>query len=288
MNLKILHLYCTFESVLKYNKLQLSTMKIITKQNKSILREMVSTDFKVRYQGSALGYLWSLLRPLLLFAILYVVFVYVFKLNKGVSHYGVYLLLGIVLWTFFMETTVIGMSSVVNKGDLIRKISIPRYLVVVSGSISALINLGFNLIVVLLFILINGVEPSITWLLIIPVLIELYVFSLAVAFILAAFYVKFRDVVFVWEVAIQAGFYATPILYSLSLVPEKFRVYVFINPLAQIIQDARYSLITNKAIISWNTLRFRYAIIPVIIVLAVSVFSLLYFKKQSKNFAENI
>ena len=149
MNLKILHLYCTFESVLKYNKLQLSTMKIITKQNKSILREMVSTDFKVRYQGSALGYLWSLLRPLLLFAILYVVFVYVFKLNKGVSHYGVYLLLGIVLWTFFMETTVIGMSSVVNKGDLIRKISIPRYLVVVSGSISALINLGFNLIVVL-------------------------------------------------------------------------------------------------------------------------------------------
>ena len=263
-------------------------MRYLSNKNKSILREMVSTDFKVRYQGSALGYLWSLLRPLLLFAILYVVFVYVLKLNKGVSHYGVYLLLGIVLWTFFMETTVIGMSSVVNKGDLIRKISIPRYLVVVSGSISALINLGFNLIVVLFFILINGVEPSISWLLIIPVLIELYVFSLAIAFILAAFYVKFRDVVFVWEVAIQAGFYATPILYSLSLVPEKFRVYVFINPLAQIIQDARYSLITNKAIISWNTLRFRYAIIPVIIVLAVSVFSLLYFKKQSKNFAENI
>jgi ABC-2 type transport system permease protein len=249
---------------------------------------MVTTDFKVRYQGSALGYLWSLLRPLLLFAILYVVFVYIFKLNKGVPHYGAYLLLGIVLWTFFMETTVIGMSSVVSKGDLIRKISIPRYLVVVSGSISALINLGFNLLVVLFFAIVNGVEPSISWILIIPIIMELFIFSLAVSFILSAFYVKFRDVVFIWEVAIQAGFYATPILYSISLVPVQYRAWVFLNPLAQIIQDARYSLITNQTIVSWNTTKFRYAVIPIIIVFIVSVFSLIYFRKQSKNFAENI
>src|SRR3989344_4969105 len=101
-------------------------MRYLNKRNRAILREMVVTDFKVRYQGSVLGYLWSLLRPLFMFATLYVVFVYIFKLNKGIEHYPAYLLLGIVLWNFFVETTTIGMTAVVQRGDLIRKISIPR------------------------------------------------------------------------------------------------------------------------------------------------------------------
>jgi len=249
---------------------------------------MVTTDFKVRYQGSALGYLWSLLRPLLLFAVLYVVFVYIFKLNRGVPHYGVYLLLGIVMWTFFMETTMIGMGSVVNKGDLIRKISIPRYLVVVSSSVSALINLCFNLFVVLIFVFINGVHPSLNWFLLIPILVELYAFSLSIAFFLSAFYVKFRDVIFIWEVVIQGGFYATPILYSLSLVPSKYRGWILLNPLAQIIQDARHAAVTNTTITTWGVLRLRYAIIPIILVVIMITLASIYFKKQSKSFAENI
>ena len=263
-------------------------MRYLSKRNRIILREMVTTDFKVRYQGSALGYLWSLLRPLLLFAVLYVVFVYIFKLNRGVPHYGVYLLLGIVMWTFFMETTMIGMSSVVSKGDLIRKISIPRYLVVVSSSVSALINLSFNLIVVLLFVIFNGVHPSLSWFLLIPIMLELYAFSLSIAFFLSALYVKFRDVIFIWEVVIQGGFYATPILYSLVLVPIKYRGWLLLNPLAQIIQDARYVAVTNKTITSWQILRFRYAIIPLLLVGLMVVLASLYFKKQSKTFAENI
>nr|MBP6917104.1 ABC transporter permease [Candidatus Saccharibacteria bacterium] len=135
-------------------------MRYLSVKNRSILREMVSADFKVRYQGSVLGYLWSVLRPLFLFVILYIVFTYIFKIGKGVPHYPVYLLLGIVLWNFFTEATIIGMGSVVGKGDLIRKISIPRYLTVLSSSTSALINLGINMCVVFLFTVINGVSFS--------------------------------------------------------------------------------------------------------------------------------
>src|ERR1700733_2566586 len=114
---------------------------IFSKENRILLNELVRTDFKLRYQGSVLGYAWSLLRPLLMFAILYVVFVKVFPLGKGIPHYPVYLFMGIMLWNFFLETTVQSLGSIVSRGDLIRKIRIPRWIIVFSSSISALINL---------------------------------------------------------------------------------------------------------------------------------------------------
>lgn len=249
---------------------------------------MISSDFKVRYQGSALGYLWSLLRPIFMFAILYVVFVYIFSLNKGVEHYPVYLFLGIVLWNFFLETTMTGMTSVVARGDLIRKISIPRYLVVLSSSASAFINLLLNLLVVLIFAFINGVHPSTNWIIFIPLILELLIFSVAVAFFLATLYVKFRDVTYIWEVAAQAAFYGTPILYSLSIVPIKYQKLLLLNPMAQIIQDARHILVTKTTVISWDIMPWKYAILPLLIILLVSCASTLYFKKRSKYFAEDI
>lgn len=249
---------------------------------------MISTDFKVRYQGSALGYLWSLLRPIFMFAVLYVVFVYIFKLNKGIPHYPVYLFMGIVLWNFFQETTMIGMSSVVARGDLIRKISIPRYLVVMSSSASALINLSLNLLVVLAVALLNGLSVQLSWLWLIPLLLELFIFASTVAFFLAAVFVKFRDVAYIWEVFMQAAFYGTPILYSMALVPLQYQKWMLINPMAQIIQDARYVVVTNSTVTAWTTQRLRYALLPLVIIALFAVISTIYFKKQSKYFAENI
>src|ERR1700751_1786848 len=130
---------------------------ILSKQNRALLAELVRTDFKLRYQGSILGYAWSLLRPLLLFLILYIVFVKIFPLGKGIPHYPVYLLLGIVIWNFFYEMTAQSLGSIVGRGDLLRKISIPRWVIVFSSSISALINLFLNLLVFILFLLINHV-----------------------------------------------------------------------------------------------------------------------------------
>lgn len=263
-------------------------MRYINQRNRSILREMITSDFKVRYQGSALGYLWSLLRPLFLFAIVYVVFTFIFKVGKGVPFYGVYLLLGIVLWNFFHETTVIGMGSVVGNGDLMRKVSIPRYLVVLASASSALINLALNLVVVVSFALLSGVRPTLLWLLLPLIIIELFIFALATAFFLSAFYVKFRDTTYIWEVGLQAAFYATPVLYPLTLVAEPFRQYFFFNPMAQIIQDARYVLITDHTVTIWSAARPFVIATCFSIVLLVAIGSYKYFKTQSKWFAENI
>ncbi len=249
---------------------------------------MVSADFKVRYQSSALGYLWSLLRPLFLFVILYVVFTYIFNVGKDVPHYPVYLLLGIVMWNFFTESTIIGMGAVVSRGDLIRKIAIPKYLTVLSSSVSALINLGINLVVVIIFAFLNGVDVTWYWLLLPLPFIQLFILSTSLAFFLSAVYVKFRDITYIWEVGLQAAFYATPILYPLTAVPEVFRQYLLLNPMAQLMQDARYLLVTQDTITIWHIAPLWFGLIPVTFVVVLIFFSQAFFKKQARLFAENI
>ncbi len=264
-------------------------MRYITAKNRAILREMVVTDFKVRYQGSVLGYLWSLLKPLFLFAILYIVFTYIIPLGKDVPHYSVYLLTGIVLWNFFTESTMNGASSIVARGDLIRKVSIPRYLVVVASSLSALINLGLSLIVVVIFALLNGVMPSIEWLLLLPIVAELFIFSLGTSFLLSALYVKFRDITYIWEIFLQAGFYATPIIYPLvPRVPEMLHKWFFINPMAQIIQDARAAIVVTNQPTLWSAVHSWAIVVPFVVIIAICIAGGIYFKARSKYFAEDI
>jgi ABC-2 type transport system permease protein len=266
-------------------------MQILSKTNKAILSEMVRTDFKLRYQNSVLGYLWSLLRPLLLSVILYEVFVNFLKIKGDIRHYASYLLLGIMIWTFFSEVTLGSVGSVVSKGDLIRKISIPRYLVVVSASTSALINFVLNFIVLAVIMILNKVEiqPSLL-ILVLLLLVELYALSISLGFILSAAFVKFRDVSFIWEVFMQMFFYLTPIVYPVSYVLDKYlRIgkILLLNPLAQIIQDLRYILVTPQTQTVWNTLGWP-AVIPILIVVCLGIFSVWYFKKEAKYFAENV
>lgn len=153
--------------------------------------------------------------------ILYVVFVVVLKTGGDVPHFGVYLLLGIILWNYFVEVTTGSIGSIVGKGDILRKVNFPRYVIVLAGSFSALINLSLNLLVVSLFMWLGKAEPN-HYALLFPLLIaELFVFALAVSFILSAAYVTFRDLNYIWEVIVQAAFYATPILYAFSYVTSK-------------------------------------------------------------------
>lgn len=257
-----------------------------------LLRQLVLTDFKLRYKGSVLGYIWTLLRPLALFVVLYIVFVGFLKVGDAVPHYAVYLLLGVVLWNYFVEVTNNGVSAIVGKGDLLRKLAFPRYVVVVAGSFSALISLIINLCVLAIFMIINGVPFTLSILWLIPIIAELFVFSLAVAFILSALYVKFRDINYIWEVVLQAGFYATPILYPISLVitmsPFVAKL-ILLNPMAQIIQDARHMVITPEALTIGSVYDSSLArLIPIGVVVVVSIFGSLYFKKMSPNFAEEI
>lgn len=264
---------------------------ILSTRNRILLRELVVTDFKLRYQGSALGYTWSLLKPLFLFAILYVVFDRFLQLGRDIEHFPVYLLLGIVLWGFFTEATIDGLQSIITRGDLIRKINFPKYIIVISGTISALINLAINLAVVLFFIVVNGVHVSWEALWIIPLLLELYIFALAIAFFLAALNVKFRDIGHLWDIFLQAAFYATPILYPLAMVMEQSELaakLIMLNPVAQIIQDMRYVLVTHDTIRLYDVIHNWMIMIPFAIVALFIVMAAYYFRKSAKNFAELI
>ena len=263
---------------------------IFSKRNRVLLAELVRTDFKLRYQGSALGYAWSLLRPLFLFAILYIVFTRVFSLGKDVPHYPVYLLLGIVIWNFFTEMTTQSLGSVVGRGDLIRKIRIPRWIIIVSTSMSALINLFLNLIIVVIFIFLNHVDLLRTALWLPLILVEVYILSLGLSLFLSAAYVKFRDIGYIWEVILQGAFYLTPILYPLSRITNlTFQKLIMLNPMAQIIQDARYSAVTHQATTISQVFRGGwYQLIPFAAVALILVGGVMYFRKESKYFAENI
>lgn len=264
--------------------------RFVTKQNRALLSELVRTDFKLRYQGSVLGYAWSLLRPLLLFAILYVVFVNVLKTGGDIPHFPVYLLLGIVLWQFFADMTSQSLGSIVGRGDLIRKIRIPRWMIVFSSSISAVINLLLNLVVVVIFMLLNDVDLLRTALWLPLILAEIYLLALGLSLFLAAMFVKFRDINYIWEVILQAGFYLTPILYAMSFIPSvTVQKLQLLNPMAQAIQDARYATITHQTPTIHRLFDGgAYALIPFALVLLVLLGGLLYFRKESKYFAENI
>jgi len=266
--------------------------RVYTKKNRALLSELVRTDFKLRYQGSVLGYAWSLLRPLMMFAILYVVFVRFLKIKADIPHYPIYLLLGMLIWTFFADMTTQSLGSIVGRGDLIRKIKIPRWMIVFSSSINALINLGLNMIVVFAFAVFNHVPVLSTIWLLPLLLIEIYIFALGVSFFLAATFVKYRDIGYVWEVAMQAGFYLTPILYPLSMIPsETYQKILLLNPVAQAVQDARFATVSHHPEVITAYRAFDgglYMFVPLVVVLFVLIFGILYFRKRSPSFAEDL
>lgn len=265
-------------------------LKAFKKENRVLLAELVRTDFKLRYQGSALGYAWSLLRPLLLFLILLIVFSKFLRLGGNVPHFPIYLLLGIVIWMFFADMTTQSLGSIVARGDLIRKIRIPRWIIVVSASISALINLSINLVVVLIFMFVSKMDLLATSLWLPLILIEVYILGLGLSLWLSALFVKYRDITYIWEVIIQAGFYATPIIYPLTLIHNvTYQKLLLLNPMAQAVQDARYAVVTHQTLTMHNVYNSNWIrLVPIAICVAFLIIGVLYFKKEAKDFAENL
>lgn len=253
---------------------------------------MVITDFKLRYQGSVLGYIWSLLRPLFLFLILYVVFVRFLKIGGDIPHYPVYLLIGIVVWNFFTEITNSGVTAIVGQSELIRKLNFPKYVIILASAVSALINLVLNVLVIGLFMYISGVDISRGIVLVPLLLLEVFVFGLAVSFILGALYVRLRDINYIWEVIAQALFYATPIIYPVSKVSEQWpegAKLILLNPVAQAVQDIRYVSVTPRAETIWHISGLQwYAFIPPVLVVLTTIFAVWFFKRRSPKFAEEV
>jgi ABC-2 type transport system permease protein len=253
---------------------------------------IASNEFKLRFFGSMLGYLWQLIRPLLFFAVLYLFFTQVADVSAGQGpsgrYYGTQLLGSIVLFTFFQESTAGAVRSVVDRENLVRKIRFPRLVIPLAVVLLASFNLGLNLIVVLIFALIEGVHPMLSWLELPLIVAMLVLLSTGIAMLLSALFVKFRDVQPIWEVVQQVVFYASPVIIPITAVVSFIdkhglsRVWLHIymlNPLAVVFQQFRHAMVTHdtpsagQVLGSWEALGGSLAIVAIIFALGFWVFN---------------
>jgi lipopolysaccharide transport system permease protein len=248
----------------------------------SLLYVMAVTDFKIKYDNSILGYMWSLLKPLMMFGTLYLVFS-VFVRWK-MDNYNLYLLLGIILWGFFAEVTQNSMALLVAKSPILKKIYFPRWIIVVSSSLTSVFTLLLNLVVFSLFFSITDAPWSWNVLWLGLFVVELYIISLGAAMLLCAFYPKYRDCLHIWEVLVQLGFWATPIIYPISIVPKQYHHYIFLNPIARIIQGARQATMGGDG----NFLAWENHVYILSAAALVLLFGIRSYSKRSPFFAEEL
>jgi len=240
------------------------------KKNINLTKEFIRSDFKLRYHGSYLGYFWSFLKPLLIFGVLLIVFTKFLRFEY--EDYPLYLFLGIIMWNFFSEATTLSMNSILQKGGLIKKVYFPRIIIVLSSTTLAFITLFFNLIVFAIFYIF--LKGTFSWT--IPLLFIfigiLYIIVLGFSLALSALYTKFRDLLHMWEVLLQIGFWATPIIYPIQIIPEKYKFFVFLNPFAGIIHNARLVVINHQFPDTAQTF-FAFSIGIIIFALGYFIFS---------------
>ena len=258
-----------------------------------VFKELVKTDFQLRYQGSFLGMVWSVLKPLMLFAVMYVVFVKFLKFSDGTPTFPISLLCGTCLWSFFSESTSMGMRAIVDRGDLLRKIHFPNYIIVASTTMGSMISLGINLVVVILFGFFA--HAHYTWrILLVPLsIIQLYCLGLGVALLLGSLYVYFRDVAHIWEVVLQAMFYATPIIYPISMVAQNKEFswaadILMLNPTTQTIMDIRHNLLSPEYVPTVCTMvdNKLLCLLPYVLSAVILWLGIHVFRKYSAKFAE--
>jgi ABC-2 type transport system permease protein len=247
-------------------------------------------DFKVRYFGSALGYLWQLVRPLLLFGVLYVVFTKFVRFNEGVRYFPAILLTGIMLFTFFSDATSAAVTSVLDRENLVRKIQFPRIVVPLSVVLTAFFNLLVNVVAVMVFVIATGVDPHWTWALFPLIVLGFGVLAVGVSMLLSALYVRFRDVRPIWDVALQVLFYGSPILYALEVIPdETIQKALLISPIAAMLQQARHWLIDPTAPTAAEAIGGAERLLaPAGIMVGLFLLGLWAFSRQAPRIAEDL
>jgi ABC-2 type transport system permease protein len=262
----------------------------------SLTLTLARTEFKLRFFGSVLGYVWSLMRPLMLFGVLYFVFVDIGKFTQF-PHFAVYLLASIVLFTYFGEVTGASVTCLVMREGMLRKVRFPRMVIPLAVSLTALFNLGMNLIAVTLFAILSGIRPRWTWLEMPLLVLLLVVFATGIGMLLSALYVRYRDVQPIWDVISQALFYASPVLYPIEKARGKLvfghdaEHLLMANPLAVVFTQMRYAVLPRdptaqsaaQAIGGWSHL-----LVPLGIVGAVFAFGLWFFNREAPRIAENL
>lgn len=250
---------------------------------------LATTDFKLKYFGSVLGYFWSLARPLLFFGVLYVVFTQVVRFGDEVRFYPVYLLCMIVLWTFFLETTNGCVQCLLAREGLLRKMRFPRLVIPLAIALTALFNLAMNFLAVIAFALLSGVSIRWSWLQLIPLIGLLATLALGIGMLLSVLYVRFRDIQPIWEVIGQVLFYGSPILYTAGQYAQFEHAVVTVNPLAAIFTQIHRAFIDPFApgtiAATGGGLRF---LVPLAIIAGFFALGLWFFNREAPRIAENL
>jgi ABC-2 type transport system permease protein len=248
------------------------------------------TDFKLRFFGSVLGYVWQLMRPLMLFGVLYFVFTEFVRIGQNAPHFAVVLLLSIVVFTFFADATGAAISSLVDRENLVRKIHFPRMVIPLSVVLTAFFNLLINLVAVAVFALAQGVEPRWTWFQFPVLILILGIWCVGLAMLLSALYVRARDVQPIWEVLVQAMFYAAPVIYPIEAIPKpEWAKLVMLNPMSVILEQQRYAVIDpnapTAAEAAGSTGRL---LIPIGIMVVSTIVGFWLFNREAPKIAEQI
>ena len=255
------------------------------------LRVLAGVDFQLKYSGSILGYVWSVLKPLALFTMLYFIFGRVFRLGEISPYYPLSLLLGIVFFTFFADATSLGMYSILSRESLVRRLSFPRLIIPTSATVTAAMTFGVNCLVIVGFVAWNRITPQLEWLLLVPLLVQLYALVLGVALILTTVFVRLRDIGQVWELLLQLMFYGSPIIYPVGFLPPWARDLVFLSPFTQILQDVRaiilYADLPANRITADDAFRSG-RVAPIAITLGILLLGLWLFRREEPWFAERV
>jgi ABC-2 type transport system permease protein len=249
---------------------------------------LAATEFKLRFYGSVLGYAWTLARPFLFFGVIYLVFSEIAGLDANVDHYGVYILFGLVLFQFFGETTSNCVRCLAAREGLLRKMRFPRLVIPLSVVLTAIFNLGGTLVAALVFAIATGVYPTWGWLELPVIIVLVGAFATGIGLMLSALFVRYRDVAPIWEVASQMLFYISPILYVTTLVPEQYRDWYMINPLAVLLTEMRASVVDTSAPHAWDLVGAGPLLAAGALVVIAVVLGLYVFNRQAPRIAEEL
>jgi ABC-2 type transport system permease protein len=260
-----------------------------TRRVLSLTWTLAITEWKLRFYGSVLGYVWTLARPFAFFGVIYVVFTEIADVGSDVQNYGVYVLFGLVLFNFFAETTGLCVTCLINRENLLRKMRFPRVVIPLSVALTALLNLGMTLVAVFGFTLANGIWPQWSWLELIPILVLLTMLATGVGMLLSVLYIRYRDVQPIWEVLSQILFYASPVLYVATMVPEEYQRAYLANPIASLLTQVRHAIVDPTAPSLATAIGEPVRIlIPLGIVLGLLALGLACFNRMAPSIAEEL
>ena len=258
-----------------------------------VLRVVGAIDFKIKYSDAALGYVWSVVKPLAYFGVLWLVFAYLLRTANQTEDFTLFLLIGILLFLFFIDAVSAMLPSIVEGGATLRRLAFPPIMVPLSASVAIAMTFGVNLSVFAIFAAIQGVEPRIEWVLVVVLLAELYLFTVGLGLLLSALYVRLRDVSQVWELATQLLFFASAIFYPIGILPDWAQKVAFLNPFVQVMQDMRHVVLGGASGPNDLTASDVFAgaggrLIPISIAALVLVSALVYFRREGRYFAERL